>query len=314
MEKVREMVAAFTAVSAAEVRSVWASNLHQEFPLIMQALGESRFVAMDTEFPGFVHHTSASAGSRERYEDVQLNVNSMKIIQLGLSFFDAHGRRRSWEINFSDFDLSSPSDLRWDASIELLKQSGVEFARTRAEGVDSAVLSGLLRGSKQWTRGPKPLWVTFHGLYDVAYLLKLLTRAPLPQSLRGFACLAGHCLGRVVDVKCLGRVFQVSHLGLARLSQSLGVILFGRAGHQAGVDSLLAGTVYAKMAAQLCGLEKRVEGMLYGIEDETIAVPRGWLRSECSAGGAISSPHQQRWARASSLKDGCVVFTAASLL
>ena len=45
------------------------------------------------------------------------------------------------------------------------------------------------------------LSVTFQGLNDVAYLVKLLTRAPLPSTLRGFTGLMGEMLGRVVDVK-----------------------------------------------------------------------------------------------------------------
>ncbi|XP_078447736.1 putative CCR4-associated factor 1 homolog 8 [Wolffia australiana] len=260
-------------MAGAKARGVWASNLHQEFPLMMQALGESRFVAVDTKFAGFVRHISSSAGSHELYEDDRRNVNGTKIIQLGLSFFDAHGRSRTWEINFRDFDLLSPSDLRWPPAINLLKHIGIDFVRTREEGVDSEDFAGLLRRSKRWTRGPKPLWVTFQGFYDVAYLLKLLTGALLPRSLEGFARLARRRLGRIVDVKCLLRVFRVSPLPLARISHSLGVPAFVGAVLQTGVASLLSGMVYGEIAAQLGGLEKGVEGILCGRKDETIVVP-----------------------------------------
>ena len=54
-------------------------------------------------------------------------------------------------------------------------------------------------------------WVTFHGLYDLAYIVKLLTQSPLPNTLCEFLCLVKNLLGSVYDVK-------QSFAGLMRLS------------------------------------------------------------------------------------------------
>ncbi|CAA6675420.1 unnamed protein product [Spirodela intermedia] len=166
---------------------------------------------MDTEFPGFLHQTPRFAFPRT--SGAMWTV--MKLIQLGLSFSGDGGRRRTWQISFRDFDVASPSDARSEASVELLKRSGVDLARTRREGVDS------------------------EGLYDAAYLVKLLTGAPLLPKLPGFARLVGATLGRVIDVKYLTRFCGGFHLGLARLADTAGVKLEGGAAHQAGVDALL---------------------------------------------------------------------------
>ncbi|CAA7394910.1 unnamed protein product [Spirodela intermedia] len=63
------------------------------------------------EFPRLLHQTALFACPRERYQDVRRNINSLKLIELGFSFFGDSGRRRTWQINFRDFDVSSPSDL-----------------------------------------------------------------------------------------------------------------------------------------------------------------------------------------------------------
>ncbi|CAA6672001.1 unnamed protein product [Spirodela intermedia] len=89
--------------------------------------------------PGFLHQTPRFASSRERYQDVRRNVDRLKLIQLGFSFFGDGGRRRSWQISFRDFDVASPSDARSEASVELLK-------RRRGFGQDSELSAGFHLG------------------------------------------------------------------------------------------------------------------------------------------------------------------------
>ena len=57
-----------------------------------------------------------------RHGDVRCNVDAMKILQVGISFFDGDGSRwRTWDIHFRDFDVSSPSDAQLEPSVQLLK-------------------------------------------------------------------------------------------------------------------------------------------------------------------------------------------------
>ncbi|XP_078438621.1 putative CCR4-associated factor 1 homolog 6 [Wolffia australiana] len=252
-----------TEVAAAEVRQVWASNLYEELPRFMKAVELAPFAAIDTEFPGFVHHTPFSAESRERYEDVRRNVDGMHIVQLGVSLLRPERQTLHLAVQLQRLRPVLPSHLRWDASVELLKNS-----------------ESTLRGREnQWMGMPKPVWVTYHGLYDVAYLVKLLTGKPLPRTLPEFARLVGCCLGDVVDVKHLSRFIGGFHLGLSRLSEFWGVEVLdgwdGTTAHQAGVDSLRTGAVYLSMLSKFDEDETDDEfhGVLFGIEEEKIAPP-----------------------------------------
>ncbi|CAA6664101.1 unnamed protein product [Spirodela intermedia] len=210
----------------------------EELPGILEALDSATYAAMDTEFPGFLHQTPRFASPRERQAQCrQYEAHPARALLL----------RRRWaapdlQISFRDFDVASPSDARSEASVELLKRSGVDLARTRREGVGRR----------------KPRWVTFQGLYDAAYLVKLLTGAPLLPKLPGFARLVGATLGRVIDVKYLTRFCGGFHLGLARLADTARVKLEGGAAHQASVDALLTAR------------SSRAEGFLHGIEEERI--------------------------------------------
>ncbi|KAM7528805.1 hypothetical protein LguiB_032215 [Lonicera macranthoides] len=44
-------------------------------------------------------------------------------------------------------------------------------------------------------------WVMFHGLYNLAYTVKIMTGLPLPDTLTGFHSLLGDVFGSITDVK-----------------------------------------------------------------------------------------------------------------
>ena len=239
------------------VQQVWASNLWEELPLIVRALDTARYAVLDTEFPGFLHFTPAHATPRELYRDV----DSLKILQVGFSVFCHDGWWRNWQVNFKDFDLSSPSDLRWEPSVALLQTNGMNFEKSRRDGVPAAVFFGELRRRLDWTgRGAesKPMWVTFHGLYDAAYLVSLLTWAPLPESLGEFARLAGRFLGRIVDLKTVAESCGEASAGLIRTCKNLKVTTAGEVTrHQAGPQSTLTGRLFTRMMVRV--LRERME-------------------------------------------------------
>ncbi|XP_073109440.1 probable CCR4-associated factor 1 homolog 9 [Elaeis guineensis] len=198
-----------------EVRAVWRQNIVEELTLMLELVGRYRFIAMDTEFPGFLRSTPRYASEEERYRDLKSNVDSMKVIQLGITLFDEQGnmpfpRCCCWQFNFSDFD--PVKDAHSEASLELLKRSGIDFDKMRSQGVEANLCSIMLQQVLRSCHGIR--WITFHGLYDVAYLLKLLTGAPLPDTLHGFLILARSLLGRCycwIDISSghhLSRSFQ----------------------------------------------------------------------------------------------------------
>ncbi|XP_078442712.1 putative CCR4-associated factor 1 homolog 8 [Wolffia australiana] len=252
-------------------------------PQLMAALRRAPYVAIDTEFPGFIVQTPRQASGHRRYADLRLNGQRLKIVQLAFSFFvPGCERRQTWQINFRDFDAASPSDERWDESVEMLRGEGVDFERMRRDGVDSALLSSHLQPFFLLFSGwrPKPLWVTFHGAYDVADLAKLLIAPePLPPTLLEFTRLLANILGRVVDVKHLARHVGGAHLGLRRLAETLAVAnSLATSAHQADSQSLLAGKIYDVLvpcvppARLLSGGQDSDVGVLHGLEEERIVV------------------------------------------
>ena len=97
------------------------------------------YVAMDTEFPGVVAKPVGDLSSNGfAYQTLQCNVDLLKIIQLGISFCGENGETPAegcycYQFNFR-FDLNE--DMYAEDSIELLKQSGIDFDRHAAEGID----------------------------------------------------------------------------------------------------------------------------------------------------------------------------------
>lgn len=249
------------------MREVWRHNVVEEFKLIFQLIGRYRWIAMDTEFTGFVRCTPRHTSEEERYRDVKLNVDSMKMIQLGFTMFDDQGNlpfpgSTCWQFNFSDLDPDEDAP-----SLQPHKRrSGIDFDKMRSEGVDTELCSILLQELLSSCHGIR--WITFHGLYDVAYLLKMLTGAPLPDTLHGFLILARNLLGRCYDIKYIAR-FCDGLLGgetsLVWMSRMMGIDLAGTC-HQAGYDSALTGHLFWEIKTLFQIDEDAFVGILYGLE------------------------------------------------
>ncbi|KAJ9189827.1 hypothetical protein P3X46_001079 [Hevea brasiliensis] len=231
------------------VRQVWASNLKSEFFHIQKVIRQYPFVSMDTEFPGTIFQSTLNKhllcyAPDYTYYLMKLNVDMLKIIQLGLTFSDLEGNLPTlgteycycWQFNFRDFDLQSdPHNVE---SIRLLEKQGTNFKMHREKGIDSRdfaklVLSSGLIFNYSFT------WITFHGAYDLAFFIKILTQQELPRDLQSFMGLMKFYLGvAVYDIKYITSVHGL-HGGLERVSKLLGVNRIAGNSHQAGPDSLL---------------------------------------------------------------------------
>lgn len=108
------------------IRDVWAHNLVEEFASIRKLLPKYCYVAMDTEFPGVVARPIGDFKTTADYlyQFLRCNVDLLRIIQLGFSFFDEEGKTppgiSTWQFNFK-FNLSE--DMYAQDSIELLTNS-----------------------------------------------------------------------------------------------------------------------------------------------------------------------------------------------
>lgn len=226
-----------------EIREVWAWNLDEEFDALIAAVaGETGVIlALDMEFPGFVHVEPPGGALGSRYQALRENVDSLRPIQLGLSVASADGVLRGvWTFNLS-FDVDV--DLHTEQSVAFLRAAGINFPRHASEGIDADVLGKRLAGSYLvGEHGRSPCWVTFSGAYDLGYLLKLLTNGqPLPQEPSAF--------DSVLSVFCPRRHELRDHLphgSLESLATKHGLKRHGQA-HTAGSDALLT------MELFLCG-------------------------------------------------------------
>ncbi|KAJ4718958.1 Ccr4-associated factor [Melia azedarach] len=159
----------------------------------------------------------------------------MKVIQLGMTLSDSNGNICStWEFNFSDFDLKK--DPHVESSIDLLRSNGLDFEKVKRDGIEGRVFVGKFLEILPRHRNLK--WVTFHGLYDLAYMLKLLSGNPLPGSVFGFVKLTSGYFEYVYDIKFMARFcdgLMGGELGLNRAAKILNLERSGAA-HNAGSD------------------------------------------------------------------------------
>ena len=235
------------------VRQVWKHNLLKEFDLIKVAGMTHRMVAFDTEFPVVVF-SPMNIDKRElgklpsflNYNIIRDNVNATKIIQLGLALCYDKGSllnfgtkyQYSWEFNFRDFDVYN--GIQNTESIELLKSQGINFDKKLKEGVDSADSAALMLKSGLLGNHSAFAWVTFHGAYDIAHLMKILIRQSLPYDLVGYMNLVQCLLGkRLFDLKHMMKFCDGLFWGLETVANRLGVERVAGKSHQAGSDTLL---------------------------------------------------------------------------
>eukprot|EP00536_Pseudo-nitzschia_multiseries_P009540 jgi/Psemu1/306608/fgenesh1_kg.269_\ len=196
---------------------------------------------MDTEFPGVVAKPVTEAYTSDyHYKSLKVNVDLLKIIQLGLSFSDEQGNLCKecpcWQFNFA-FDLDG--DMFAQDSIDLLVNSGISFTDHATRGIDPQLFGELLMVSGL-VLDDRVKWVTYHAGYDFAYLLKILTTKDLPADEKGFFEILKVYFPTIYDIKYMTSVCDGQRFmgGLQRLADGLGCQRLG-AEHQAGSDSLL---------------------------------------------------------------------------
>jgi len=254
------------------IREVWADNLEEEFDLIREIVDDFPYLAMDTEFPGVVvRPVGFFRNSAEfHYQTLRTNVDLLKLIQLGLTFSDQDGNLPTcgmnehcvWQFNFREFNINA--DVYAQDSIELLKQSGIDFQKNEEKGIDSHRFGELLMSSGV-VLNENVHWITFHSGYDFGYLLKLLTCQNLPPEESDFFNLLGVYFPKVYDIKYLIKFCNNLHGGLNKLAEIMDVERIGPS-HQAGSDSLLTSCIFWKLRDGFFnGSTDKYAGVLYGL-------------------------------------------------
>ncbi|XP_065851275.1 probable CCR4-associated factor 1 homolog 11 [Euphorbia lathyris] len=237
------------------IREVWAENLEFEFSLIEKAIPLHPLVSLDTEFPGtiFKSNHNSSASPHDVYSNMKLNVDVLKIVQLGLTLSDPNGNLPSfgtessyiWQFNFRDFDIHR--DPCNEESIKLLKKQGIDFNKNREKGIDSRIFGGRWVWSLVTSHyKSSSTWITFHGGYDIGLLIKIFTGQNLPSQLEWFLKLVEFYFGNhVYDLKYMSYNHGL-HGGLEKLATNMGVYRICGNSHEAGSDSLLTLQTFIK--------------------------------------------------------------------
>ena len=273
------------------IREVWSENLEEEMNIISKLIEKYPYVAMDTEFPGIVHYIGKVKESN--YRNIKANVDDLKLIQCGISISDEKGNQPSecstWQFNLK-FDKSR--DKSASDSIQLLINSGIEFEKLVTHGIsqdafgEALITSGLILNDEI-------KWVSFHGSYDFAYLLKVLRNLPLPELESDFLNELRLYFPVFYDIRHLTRNLEGLSKSLQRLSQDLDVCRYGIQ-HQAGSDALITLKVYQKLYDHYLTLDniKNDENVLFGLgtyyEDESAIIFEG-LNQNTYFGNATSS-------------------------
>lgn len=230
------------------IRDVWAFNLEKELRTIGRVVQRYNYVAMDTEFPGVACKVMGRFHSREEYhyQSLRANANILKVIQIGFTFMDEAGNKPpnywTWQFNFQ---FSLTEDMYAQDSIDLLVNSGIQFERHEREGIDPYKFAQGLTVSGVGLSDDVKL-ICFHGAYDMAYLLRLLTNKPLPAEKSEFIEVMKIYFPVVYDVQYLVQTCTNLTGGLKTLADKLELKQTGTR-HQAGSDSWLTGEVFFKI-------------------------------------------------------------------
>ncbi len=153
----------------------------------------------------------------------------MKVIQIGITLSDENGKTpepiSTWQFNFN-FDVDSEEKAM--NSIQMLKDSGIDFTKLKRRGIGPLYFAEKVTGSGL-VLNENINWLCFHGSYDFAYFLKVMMNEPqLPPNRDTFFNFLSIFFPKVFDIKTFAHEF-VPHFegGLNRLADILGVTRIG---------------------------------------------------------------------------------------
>ena len=226
---------------------VWAKNLEDVFFTIRQIILKYPYVAMDTEFPGVVERPirDLRSAANYQYQLVKCNVNLLKLIQLGLTFYDEAGNKPPGASTFQfNFKFNLNEDRYAEDSIKMLQQAGIQFKRLDEEGISVIDFAELVKSSGLLTEDVT--WIAFGSCFDFGYLLRALTNQKLPERKSDFFQLLSIFFSNVYDVKYLMKSCKSLKGGLQEVADQLKLKRVGTQ-HQAGSDSFITGSVFFKI-------------------------------------------------------------------
>ena len=255
--------------NATFIKEVYKENFLEELNIISNLLDEYNYIGMDTEFPGTVYNLR-NITNDFYYKTLKINIDLLKLIQLGITLTNENGEYpknipyHTWQFNF-EFDVEK--DIYNEESINLLKNSGINFKKLKTDGIKHSVFAEYLMTSGL-VLNPDIYWVSYHGAYDFGYLLKILINENLPDSEDEFIKMSSLYFNNYYDVKILVKDLDYFfNGGLNKLIFKLGVKRKGIM-HQAGSDSIATIEAFLSLIKYSIindGKIKKYKNSLYGL-------------------------------------------------
>ena len=248
------------------IKEVFKNNFSQEMKNLISLLNKYNFIGMDTEYPGIVYQIENNSDDFY-YKSVKINVENLKLIQLGITLSDERGRLptpyHTWQFNF-EFDPEKDKSAK--SSIDLLIKSGINFNELKNNGIEHKLFFNAIKTSGL-VLNPKIKWISFHGSYDFAYLLNNLINSPLPKTEKEFTTLLGFYFPNHYDIKILVKDKHNLKGSLNKLAHYLCVEREGQK-HQAGSDSYVTIDVFWKLITNKYIMKEELlekKNILFGI-------------------------------------------------
>jgi CCR4-NOT transcription complex subunit 7/8 len=117
-----------------------------------------------------------------------------------------------------------------------LKDAGIEFKNLTEFGIDPIAFADLLTSSGL-VLNDEIKWITFHGSFDFAYLLKNLLCTDLPNTMDQFMDLIRQYFPNIYDLKIIvAEMNDLKNGSLSKLAMDLDIRRTGSQ-HQAGSDA-----------------------------------------------------------------------------
>lgn len=256
-----------------QIVDVWASNLDEQMSCIAELLPRFPFIGMDTEFPGVVLKDEHSTGQIPPYPVVSANVNLLSLIQFGITLSDSEGEMprpiSTWQFNFR-FDLAE--EIHSPSAINMLYEHEIDFNRFKTDGIDPTEFAHYVYAAGL-VQNNNLTYVTFHGVYDFAYMLKVVSCQAVPRSPSHFLTTLEQYVPHFLDLKTITTdIADIKKGGLQKLMEELDVNRIGTQ-HQAGSDSLDTLTCFIEISRRYLSIKKMTEKYdkrLYGVDDGNV--------------------------------------------
>lgn len=252
---------------------VFRCNLQQACREITSLIGRYPIVAIDTEFPGYfedlnqlvqlsnTHVSPDILASPTDYQRLKINVDTLNLIQLGISLSDFEGNfpypHSSWQFNLA-FDENT--SIVNNDSLELLRGQGIDFSKLQRDGIHPSMLSYELKVSGL-LYNKNLVYICFHGFCDFGYLVKAVTMLDLPESKKEFNDVLKVLFpGKLYDLKqCCSWIGSLESLADMQGVQRLGIQ------HQAGSDAWVTSSIFRSIIRTAGFPPRYMNRCIYGL-------------------------------------------------